>query len=201
MKVTLSYFIEPNPGRFGSISPDYYRSAGLRFDFERVGELLDDFRARVNADERGENWSASAKPDPHWLLGPKSISGGSLHCDVREGPAIDLLIEQVGRCIVEHRLGHERGVLGFQRAQHGRQHFYAHELRDADAHRTGGGTHRCRGGAQEHLRGVRHGARLNAQLARLRGRREAVGRAREQRGAERALERLDPGVHRGLRSV
>ena len=90
MKVTLSYFVEPNPGRFGGVSPDYYRSAGLRFDFKRVGEQVDDFQARVNAGERDDDWSGGTRPDLRWLLGPKSISGGSLHCDVWEGPAVEL---------------------------------------------------------------------------------------------------------------
>lgn len=92
LKVTLSYFIEPNPGFSANVDPQRYQSYGLRFDLRRRGEPLSLFKQRVNAAEREDGRA----PPPHaddqrWMLGPNSVSAGSLHCDAWTGPAIDLL--------------------------------------------------------------------------------------------------------------
>jgi hypothetical protein len=93
LKVTLSYFIEPNPGLSANVEPQRYQSHGLRFDLRRKGELLDTFKKRVNAAERDDPRKGPRvqSDDNRWLLGPDSISAGSLHCDVWTGPAIELL--------------------------------------------------------------------------------------------------------------
>lgn len=93
LKVTLSYFVDPNPGFSANVDPQRYQSFGLRFDLRRKGETVDSFKRRVNASEReNPRVGASAHPDDsRWLLGPDSISAGSLHCDTWSGPAIDLL--------------------------------------------------------------------------------------------------------------
>jgi len=92
LKVTLSYFVDPNPGFSANVDPQRYQSHGLRFDLRRRGELLDDFYKRVNAAEREQGRSFVSQPDDNkWMLGPNSISAGSLHCDVWTGPAVDLL--------------------------------------------------------------------------------------------------------------
>lgn len=93
LKVTLSYFIEPNPGLSANIEPQRYQSHGLRFDLQRKGESLDTFKQRVNAAEREDTRRGPrVEPDDNrWLLGPNSVSAGSLHCDVWSGPAIELL--------------------------------------------------------------------------------------------------------------
>nr|GFD60923.1 hypothetical protein [Tanacetum cinerariifolium] len=49
MRVTLSYFIEPNPSARGSVSKFHYPSHRLRFDVKRPLESISDFVARVNA--------------------------------------------------------------------------------------------------------------------------------------------------------
>ena len=54
MRVTLSYFIEPNPSRRGR-SRYAYESHGLRFDVKRPFETLDEFRGRINAAARTED--------------------------------------------------------------------------------------------------------------------------------------------------
>jgi hypothetical protein len=92
MKVTLSYFIEPNPGRAANVDPQRYQSYGLRFDHQRPHETVAGFKQRVNPLERDD---PQRKPqpeavDPRWTLGEDSISAGSLHCDVWKGPAIEL---------------------------------------------------------------------------------------------------------------
>ena len=92
LKVTLSYFIEPNPGLSANVDPQRYQSHGLRFDHQRRRETVARFKQRVNVSERvGQARPAIEPADPNWMLGEDSISAGSLHCDVWTGHAIDLL--------------------------------------------------------------------------------------------------------------
>jgi Subtilase family len=94
MKVTLSYFIDPNPGLSANVDAQRYQSHGLRFDHQRKNETVRRFKQRVNPSERAnprQRPAASAPADPRWMLGEDSISSGSLHCDVWTGPAIELL--------------------------------------------------------------------------------------------------------------
>lgn len=93
LKITLSYFIDPNPGLSANIDPQRYQSFGLRFDLRRKNEPIDTFHERVNAAEREDpKIGPQVEPDDdRWLLGPKGISAGSLHCDVWKGPAVELL--------------------------------------------------------------------------------------------------------------
>jgi hypothetical protein len=94
MKVTLSYFIEPNPGLSANADAQRYQSHGLRFDHQRKNESVRRFKQRVNPSERDNPRlrPATVQPvDARWMLGEDSISAGSLHCDVWTGPAIELL--------------------------------------------------------------------------------------------------------------
>ena len=92
MRVTLSYFIEPNPSRRGVRSRYRYESHGLRFDVKRPHESVDDFRKRVNAAARDEEEGtpASGDSDPSWLIGKQGRHRGSLHGDIWRGSAADL---------------------------------------------------------------------------------------------------------------
>lgn len=92
LRVTLSYFIVPNPGMSANIDPQRYQSHGLRFDLRRKGEGLEIFKQRVNASEREDPRVGPllVNDDDRWTLGPKSVSAGSLHCDTWTGPAIEL---------------------------------------------------------------------------------------------------------------
>ena len=85
--------MEPNPGLSANVVPQRYQSHGLRFDLRRKGESLDTFKKRVNAAEREDpkRGPRIEADDNRWLLGPDSISAGSIHCDVWSGPAIELL--------------------------------------------------------------------------------------------------------------
>lgn len=47
MRVTLSYFIEPNPARRGWTRRYSYSSHGLRFDVRRATESIQEFRKRI----------------------------------------------------------------------------------------------------------------------------------------------------------
>lgn len=91
MRVTLSYFIEPNPARRGWTKKHRYMSHGLRFDVKTPTETLDQFRARINQVARDEelgNLTSSDAAD--WLFGPDIRSLGSIHNDRWEGTAADL---------------------------------------------------------------------------------------------------------------
>ncbi len=91
MRVTLSYFIEPNPSARGVKSRYRYESHGLRFDVKRAVESEDDFRARVNAAARDEEEGTRSKTDdPNWIVGTQNRHKGSLHSDVWRGRAADL---------------------------------------------------------------------------------------------------------------
>jgi hypothetical protein len=93
LKITLSYFIDPNPGLSANVDAQRYQSHGLRFDLQRKSESVERFKLRVNPSEREnpQRRPASEPADPRWMLGEDSISAGSLHCDVWTGPAIELL--------------------------------------------------------------------------------------------------------------
>jgi Subtilase family len=90
LKITLSYFIEPSPSQAAPVTPSLYQSYGLRFDMKRKEETESVFHKRINRLERGNEKLAPADPDTGWLFGSKSIVAGSLHCDVWEGPAVNL---------------------------------------------------------------------------------------------------------------
>lgn len=91
MRVTLSYFIEPNPSERGIRSRYRYESHGLRFDVRRPYESEEDFRARINAAARDEEeGSRSRGEDPGWLIGPQNRHKGALHSDIWRGNAADL---------------------------------------------------------------------------------------------------------------
>ena len=88
LKVTLSYFIEPNPGASAAIDPQRYQSFGLRFDLKRRRERMNEFLLRANPMERDDPLSRVAtEPDDGWKFGEKNISAGSVHCDEWSGPA------------------------------------------------------------------------------------------------------------------
>lgn len=91
MKVTLSYFIEPNLTGKASTRPDTYRSFGLRFDMKKRGETDARFRSRISASQERDGTESDGEQS-YWLLGPKAVQAGSLHCDLWRGYAADLAL-------------------------------------------------------------------------------------------------------------
>jgi len=94
MRVTLSYFIEPNPGvvEQGVKGRYRYESHGLRFEVKRPTESEDRFRHRINLrarEDEGGN-GAGGGSDPNWRLGTSCRHLGSLHSDTWAGPAVEL---------------------------------------------------------------------------------------------------------------
>jgi Subtilase family len=91
LRITLSYFIEPNPGERGWTRRHRYASHGLRFAVKKATESLEEFRARVNDAARDEeNGEFAGGGGDEWLLGPKFRDQGSLHSDFWSGTAVDL---------------------------------------------------------------------------------------------------------------
>jgi hypothetical protein len=89
MKVTLSYFVEPNLTGRAATRPDTYRSFGLRFDMKKRRESDAKFRSRLSAAQEKDGSEAIGEAS-RWLLGPKAVQAGSLHCDLWRGKAIEL---------------------------------------------------------------------------------------------------------------
>lgn len=90
LRVTLSYFIEPNPGRRGWKKRHRYASHGLRFELKAPTDSMDEFRKRLNKkalDEDEKKPSHDGESDD-WFLGETARNRGSLHSDILEGPAV-----------------------------------------------------------------------------------------------------------------
>ncbi len=91
MKVTLSYFIEPNPGERGWVNKYRYASHGLRFDVRRPLESLEAFQQRVNQQARDEESSRRTVTESgKWELGENLRKLGSIHSDTWHGSAAEL---------------------------------------------------------------------------------------------------------------
>ena len=92
MRVTLSYFVEPNPSRRGHRSRYRYESHGLRFEVKRPLESVLEFRRRINLAARDEDEGTRRRTDsdPAWLIGTQGRHRGSLHGDIWRGTAADL---------------------------------------------------------------------------------------------------------------
>lgn len=90
LRITLSYFIQPNPGTRSWDNGKKYKYAShlLGFTPKHAGHSMDEFSSRLNAEE--ENL-ADSLADPGWALGDKlRRKGGSLVQDVWRGSATDL---------------------------------------------------------------------------------------------------------------
>jgi hypothetical protein len=91
LRVTLSYFVEPNPGERGWTRRHRYASHSLRFAVKRSLESLQQFRQRINkaaADEEADQAGAAGGGD-HWILGTIR-NRGSIHSDIWRGTAASL---------------------------------------------------------------------------------------------------------------
>ena len=92
LRVTLSYYVEPNPGERGWLRRHRYASYGLRFAVKKSLESLDTFRTRINAAavaEEEELGAIDAGADD-WFLGPRLRNLGSVHSDYWRGTAAEL---------------------------------------------------------------------------------------------------------------
>lgn len=94
LRVTLSYFIEPNPPKVRTVNSNYnYAGCALRFAINKLGQTRKAFEHEINALAEVDDSQDEADPGDNlrWRFGQKARSKGSLHCDVWEGPAADLI--------------------------------------------------------------------------------------------------------------
>jgi hypothetical protein len=90
LRLTLSYFIEPNPGERGWTRRHRYASYGLRFAMKTSTEQLPEFRARINrAVQLEDAGMIAAESSEDWYLG-QMRDAGSVHSDLWRGTAADL---------------------------------------------------------------------------------------------------------------
>jgi hypothetical protein len=96
LRVTLSYFIEPNPSRRGWRKKHRYQSHGLRFAIKGPAETDDDFHKRLNNQALDpEEEKPEAPEGPGWFLGTRTRDRGSIHSDIWSGLAADLAEREV----------------------------------------------------------------------------------------------------------
>lgn len=91
LRVTLSYFVEPNPGERGWTRRHRYASHALRFAVKRSLESTVQFRQRINSAAEAEEDSqvGAAAGTDNWLLGTMR-DRGSIHSDIWRGSAAEL---------------------------------------------------------------------------------------------------------------
>ena len=90
LRITLSYFVEPNPGERGWTRRHRYASHSLRFAVKRSLESIPEFRGRINkAAQDEEAGAAGAAGGDNWVLG-QIRDRGSLHSDIWRGSAAAL---------------------------------------------------------------------------------------------------------------
>jgi hypothetical protein len=92
LRITLSYFVEPNPSKRGWQSKFRYQSYALRFAVKAATETDEEFMARVNKLERDqERDEAHGDADAaDWTFGAQLRSRGSVHSDIWTGTAVQL---------------------------------------------------------------------------------------------------------------
>ena len=90
--VTLSYFIEPNPGNKRYASDQSYKSHGLRFKMIDTNESQTAFQARISKAIKEEQGDYVAEGSENWILGSQVRDKGSIHKDIWVGAAADLAL-------------------------------------------------------------------------------------------------------------
>lgn len=114
LKITLSYFIQPSPGRRGWTKKHRYQSHGLRFDVKRPADTDDEFRKRLTASAREEDEGyQSDQDDRTWLMGRNLRCKGSVHSDTWIGTAADLAAANLVAVVPVTGWWKERPHLGY----------------------------------------------------------------------------------------
>ncbi len=118
VRITLSYFVEPSPGRRGWRRKFRYASHGLRFKLRGPIETERQFRQRISSQEWEEEQARPSTSDPiDWTIGAKLQTRGSIHSDWWTAPAS--YVAQCGQVAVSPVTGwwRERKHLGFVEKQ------------------------------------------------------------------------------------
>ncbi len=93
LRVTLSYFIEPNPGARVPTTKYRYAGCNLRFQVQTPTETLKNFIARVTdaiSEEERAGYEAPDDATEGWMVGDKLRRRGSIHSDYWSGTAAQL---------------------------------------------------------------------------------------------------------------
>lgn len=90
LKVTLSYFIEPNPSRRGYSGRYTYPSHGLRFILQRANESVEALQSRAGRLGQTDEDQSSTSDSDRWFLGTNQRNKGCLISDIWETQATDL---------------------------------------------------------------------------------------------------------------
>jgi len=88
LNITLSYFIEPNPGSRKYSNSFSYQSHGLRFNVIKPGEDIETFHKRVNKNTREDGESGFSGES--WIIKEQYRNKGSIHRDFWIGSGADL---------------------------------------------------------------------------------------------------------------
>lgn len=94
LRITLSYFIEPNASRREGISRYQYASHGLRFDVMPPSDSVAEFHARLNKKVENIDYDRIDK-SKNWYLGSNQRNKGSVHSDVYTTTATELARQNV----------------------------------------------------------------------------------------------------------
>ncbi len=93
MRVTLSYFVEPNPNGKGYKNKHRYSSHQIRFATIKSDESRDEFRKRINKNARDddEEYTSTGGDNSGWFLRSQLREKGSIHSDIWKGTAANLV--------------------------------------------------------------------------------------------------------------
>lgn len=91
LRITLSYFIEPNPTSNKYATKYAYRSHGLGFNVKSPSQSEENFLATINSLAVNENYTGSQNSYVGWLLKDDIRRLGSIHSDSWEGSIADLV--------------------------------------------------------------------------------------------------------------
>lgn len=89
LTITLSYYIEPNPGNKRYSKSNFYCSHGLRFKMIDSNESLRNFKSRVSKELKDETYEKEGSEN--WFFGNEIRDRGSIHKDIWVGSAADLV--------------------------------------------------------------------------------------------------------------
>lgn len=92
LKVTLSYFIEPNPGNKAYTNSQSYASHGLRFKMIDRNESERNFKSRISKALKEKQEDYENEGTENWILGSNVRDKGSIHKDIWKGNAADLAL-------------------------------------------------------------------------------------------------------------
>jgi hypothetical protein len=102
LRVTLSYFIEPNPGDKGYSTKYSYQSTALKFLLINPGEDFDNFKLRTNRINQDDLKQLLGVPkldstdieretgNDRWSLGADNVFKGSIHSNYWKGTAAEI---------------------------------------------------------------------------------------------------------------